>query len=89
MFEDKKDDIVQAIWDFIDGYQLVNKTEPTPEMFRQFIRMTIQYLPEVVKFRVVADTPPDLKEEALQYLIDKIYRHSMERLSEMKRGTIE
>ncbi|MEM3760646.1 MAG: hypothetical protein QXZ02_06015 [Candidatus Bathyarchaeia archaeon] len=89
MFEDKKEKLVEAVWSYIDGYELVNETEPTPETLREFIRGTIEYLPSMVDFYVNYESTPEMKEHIIKYLIDKIYKYTTEKLVELRRGRIE
>lgn len=89
LFENVKDKMVEAVWYYIDGFELINDTEPTPEILRKFIQLTMQYLPEIVKFRIDADSPQELKNEVLNYLTDKVYRYALQKLVEMKRLSIQ
>jgi len=89
VFEEKKEDMVFAVWNFIDAFISINGTEPPRESLQIFIHQSIKYLPTVSSFYTTCDTPIETKKEVIGYLVDKFYDYAVKRLAELDRGGLE
>jgi hypothetical protein len=89
VFEKRKDAMVEAVWTYIQGFQILNDTEPPPHTVRIFIWESIRFLPEVLDFYCLFDSSKEVKDEIKEYLIDKFYTYSLEKLQKLHRIKIE
>jgi len=84
-FEETKEQMVETVWTYIQGYQFYTDTEPIADTVRIFIRETIKYMPKVTDFYALFDAPKETKESTLRYLVDKFYDYVKIKLLELDR----
>lgn len=89
LYEEKKDKIADALWGFSVDFYSVCETDPLACDMRNHIKIMVKYLPEVVKFKSLYDAPLQTKEEVLDYLVEKLYVYSIQKMETEDRGTLQ
>ena len=76
MFESYKEQVAEAVQNFVEDYHSLTESDPLEKDVKVLIRILIQYLPQLVKFKQFADVTPDLKDTAMEHLINEFFNFS-------------